>query len=258
MVLDGLVGALIGALLAASLGYWFSVRLTKTERRAQATLALITEFNSQSMLDARITAWKSLANQARRATPDDELSRVLHFFDTLLALYNADMLDRPLTRRVFAEVVKEWDTNYLAPDKTGRLRANKEFMTVFGSLRELREALAETPAASKPLEGRRGAAVAALTLCGGMALGVAVGVTALVVEAADPSMSANEVEAALLRDLRRADPNVDATACDARPGSNGREFVCTIEGPAGALMSSDYLVTVHAARIEHRRRDRSL
>ena len=118
----GALGALLGAVVTGFVSY----RLLRSKFRADISVALLTEFYSPELYKQRRTFGHALERFKERdfnilycdKMSDEEQQaavRVLHYFERVVALDNANALDRQLTRDTLGRLFSWWFDNALVP-----------------------------------------------------------------------------------------------------------------------------------------------
>lgn len=122
-VLTGLIGIVIGVLLASWLARWQAV----AGDRVRHTLNLVDEFHSREMLKARFLAFGALTSVPKnspisleqcRAKGEEAwiaISVMLHYFDKVEALLETRRIEYKLLERLLGHYVRDW-RRYLGPD----------------------------------------------------------------------------------------------------------------------------------------------
>lgn len=121
-VLIGLIGVVLGALLASWLARWRTVK----EARVRHTLNLIDEFHSREMLRARNVAAKVLTSAENPPLSVEQcmaqgeevwiaISVVLHYFDKVEVLLETKWIEYELLKRLLGRYVRLW-VRYLGPN----------------------------------------------------------------------------------------------------------------------------------------------
>jgi hypothetical protein len=165
-VLTGLIGVVVGALLASWLARWRAVK----EARVRHTLNLVDEFHSREMLKARNLAFEVLISAANPPTSVAEcikrgeetwisISLLLHYFDKVAVLLEAGWVDRKLLKRLLGRYVRVWG-RYLGPsyllldtadssDSSGSV-TQRDWSSIRFSLEKLNERFAESADGPSP------------------------------------------------------------------------------------------------------------
>jgi hypothetical protein len=121
-VVTGLIGVIVGAFLAA----WLARAQRVREARTQHTLALVEEFHSPRMLEARHLAKSTLVyhegppisvaeHRSRGGQEWIAISSVLHYLDKVEVLLDARLADRDLIDRLLGRYIRVW-LEYVGPD----------------------------------------------------------------------------------------------------------------------------------------------
>jgi hypothetical protein len=121
-ILVGLIGVVVGALLASWLARWRAVK----EARIRHTLNLIEEFHSREMLKARNVAARVLTSAENPPLTVEQcmaqgedvwiaISTVLHYFDKVEVLLETKWVEYELLKRLLGRYVRLW-ARYLDPN----------------------------------------------------------------------------------------------------------------------------------------------
>ncbi|MCU0492899.1 MAG: hypothetical protein MUD01_15010 [Chloroflexaceae bacterium] len=140
--LSGLIGAIVGAVFGALATSYFTGREQQRQNQILTTLRLYEQYEMTDMLQSRIKA-TALFKQALESksplsirelmattSPEEwqHMSRLLHFFEQVAVLFEADYLDKKLFQVTLAVPFREYYKKYIQPlDRIAIQREEQDF-----------------------------------------------------------------------------------------------------------------------------------